>query len=78
MSRQLYDKCKKIGISTLQVQSILSKSGFEVPQRTLQSWFDQDFSNCKHPKVIMAVTTIIKNHDKTIQKLTEIFEDHGK
>ncbi len=74
MNRKLYNDCKNRGISVLHVKSMLSVAGFEVPQRTLQYWFDQDFSNCKNPEVLSAINIIIKSHDSTISKLTKVFE----
>ena len=78
MERVLYDKCKELGISVLQVNSILAKAGFTVPQRTLQSWFDKDFENCPNEKIRFCVRLIIRNHGDLVNKVNKQLFSNGK
>jgi hypothetical protein len=72
VERVLYNKCKELGISVLQVNSILTKAGYIVPQRTLQSWFDKDFDNCSNDKIRIAVRMIIRNHGELVNKVSKV------
>lgn len=67
--RELYDKLKERGISTLQLHRVLKEVGIDVPQRTLQYYLDSNMEKCTDDRIDTVANRLIKSYDNTVYKL---------
>lgn len=71
--RKLYNTMKTLSISTLEVHRVLEEIKIDISKRTLQSYFDNDFSTCKDDRIEEVVKQMIKSKQELLKKLKQKF-----
>ena len=72
MVRPIYDKLRKMNVSTLEVHRCLVVAGVDISKRSVQGYLDTNLTTCKDDRIRKVINAIVDSKNTLIETLKTI------